>query len=121
MVKKNYDEINRLSSPNLANRNDLNVKQKAKLTERKNLFDKYGRLPFKDGFQKKKSNLSKLRMPYSDYELFKSEGVSSRSRSIAPGSKQRRQLKNLNDSEIHLDSAAEQVIENKGPSEMDKE
>ena len=26
MVKKNYDEINRLSSPNLANRNDLNVK-----------------------------------------------------------------------------------------------
>ena len=54
MIRKQYDEINVLSSPNVKARNDLNGKQKAKLTERKNIADKYGKLPFKEGFQKGK-------------------------------------------------------------------
>lgn len=54
MVKKNYSELTRLASPKIENRNDLNRKQKDKLSERKNIFDKYGKLPFKEGFFRKK-------------------------------------------------------------------
>lgn len=108
-----------MSSPNIVNRNDLNVKQKSKLTERKNLFDKYGKLPFKEGFKKRKVPYEEVRLPLSEYDVYNSQGITSRSRSVAPGSKQKQIMKKMNETEIELDSAAEQIIENHMNSYMD--
>lgn len=55
-VKKNFQELDRLASPEMQKRYDLDSKVMEKLKERKDLQSKYGKLPLKPGFNKRTAN-----------------------------------------------------------------
>ena len=90
----------------MENRNDLNKKQKAKLSERKNVFDKYGKLPFKEGYFRKKLGYDS-NLQLSDYDVHQSGGVTSRSKSVINRLKMKGEPKKRNQSYVEVDSAAE--------------
>ncbi len=81
-----------------------------KLDERKTLHLKYGKLPLKPGFNKRKLDF-KEKMDLLDIEMYGSQhGDVQRSRSVDPFSKAK--YRRLNNTTVDVDNAANQIIEN---------
>ncbi|CDW89336.1 UNKNOWN [Stylonychia lemnae] len=108
-VKKNFEELDRLASPKVIKRADLEQGAQVKLDGRKEIYLKYGKLPLKPGFNKRKIDF-KEKMALLDIEVYGSSNEQNRSRSVNPLSKQK--YKRLNQTTLDMDNAADQIIEN---------
>eukprot|EP00347_Sterkiella_histriomuscorum_P007411 403349026 len=107
-VKKNFEQLDRLASPKINKRTLTDQEAVSKLDDRKQIQLKYGKLPLKPGFNKRKLDF-KEKMDLLDIEIYGSE-KESRARSVDPLMKAK--YKRLNHTVLDLNNAADQIIEN---------
>jgi hypothetical protein len=81
LINKNYSELESLSSPRHAYKNDIEKETMNKLDERKNLHRQYGKLPLKPGFNKRKIGFNE-KMDLLSIDIY-GEG-NNRSKSVDP-------------------------------------
>lgn len=108
-VKKNYSELERISSPKHKNRKETEAAvTQRKLVDMRELNLKYGKLPLKPGFNKKRHEYNE-KIDLSETDVYGSHSGMDpiRSRSIDPLAK----YKAINRTELNIDKAADLIIE----------